>query len=62
MLPFVIRLRFGWGFVSQRLKVENPYYEQQESCYSHVSERTSACACMYGFMRPLWHMHLTSIL
>ena len=30
MIPFVIRLRVGWGFVSQRLKSRSTYYEANE--------------------------------
>jgi hypothetical protein len=31
MLPFVARLRVGWGFVSGRLKARKTYYEAQQT-------------------------------
>ena len=31
LLPFVIRLRVGWGFVSKRLRDKAIYYEAQQS-------------------------------
>ena len=30
MLPFVVRLRVGWGFVSERLREKETYYEAQQ--------------------------------
>jgi len=30
MLPFIARLRVGWGFVSQRLKEKSTYFEAQQ--------------------------------
>eukprot|EP00966_Prymnesium_polylepis_P238104 5506139-Prymnesium_polylepis.2 len=30
MLPFVLRLRVGWGFVSERLREKETYFEAQQ--------------------------------
>ena len=29
MIPFILRLRVGWGYVSERLKERKTYYEAQ---------------------------------
>jgi len=41
MLPFTIRLRWGWGFISGRLKKERLYYEQQERGFFARKDRES---------------------
>lgn len=50
MLPFVLRLRVGWGFVSERLREKETYYEANQRALFATKDKEVrlcfVCLCM----------------